>query len=115
MARGATLGIFAPAYGFRNREQTPEWLRAGLAEEIDWFERNLDVPGRFGVVTRRSPRPYAGICWFRSDAREAIRHADAIAALLNECGVPLARIVSEAPGEIVWRDDQQVVAIPRLH
>ncbi len=114
-ARGATLGLFGPAYAYRDREQTPEWLRAALAEEIEWFEWNLRVPRQFGVVTRRSRRPYAGVCWFRSDAREAIRHADAISALLDECGVPLSRIVTETPGDIVWRDDQQVVAIPRLH
>lgn len=111
--RGAIYGLFRPAYAWRDWAETPDWLRAALAEEIRWFEVNLAVPRRFGVVTRRSNRSHAGVCWFTGEARAAIRHADALAALLAECGVPLSRIVSEAPGDIVWRDGQQIVAIPR--
>ena len=115
MTRGATYGLFLPAYSATRASAAPEWLRGAIREELDWFETNLAVPRRFGVVTRKSARSHAGVCWFRDDARACIRHADMLAALVEEAGVPLARIVSQTPGDIVWRDDQQVVAIPRPH
>lgn len=111
--RGATFGLFGPAYEARDSGALPDWLRAAIGEEIGWFEANLAVPSRFGVVTRRSDRAYGGVCWFRDAARDAIRHADTLAALVIEAGAPLTRLVSESPGDIVWRDDQQIVAMPR--
>jgi hypothetical protein len=113
--RAATYGLFRPAYAAMDAAALPEWLRGAIREELDWFEMNLAVPRRFGVVTRKSARGHAGVCWFRDDARACIRHANALAALVEEAGVALARVVSQTPGDIVWRDDQQIVAIPRMH
>lgn len=108
----ADAGIFGPAYAARRSPTVPEWLRGAIAEEIAWFEERLDVPERFGVVTRRSARPYAGVCWFRPEAQEPIAHAYALKALLDEAGTPIRVATSAAPGDIVWRDASQIVAIP---
>ena len=109
----ADCGIFGPAYACRDDQATPRYLRNQLAEELAWFCGGLPVPSRFGVTTRKSKRPYAGVCWFRDDAREAIARAHALAALLDECDVPIARVMTDQPGDIVYRDAMQVVAIPR--
>lgn len=113
-SRGATDGVFRPAYDAARAPEVPEWLRGAIREEIDWFEDHLAIPRRFGVVTRKSRRAYAGVCWFRDDARECVRRADMLAALVEAAGVPIARLVSDAPGDIVWRDENQIVAIPRV-
>lgn len=112
-ARG-DAGLFGAAYRLRDDDAlTPPYLRAAIAEEIDWFCRHLAVPDRFGVRTRRSDRAYAGVCWFRPDAREFLSRAHGLAALLREGGVPVVKIKSRRPGDIVWRDAQQIVAIPK--
>ena len=71
------------------------------------------MPDRFGVVTRKSNRRYGGVCWFRDDARDCIAHAYTLAALLGEAGVPVTRLKTDAPGDIVYRDAHQIVAMPR--
>ena len=112
-AARAYAGLFGPAYAASRAESVDGWLRAAIREEIDWFEGNLDVPARFGVVTRKSKRPFAGVCWFRPEAQDQIAHAYALKALLDLAGMPIAVTRSAAPGDIVWRDRAQVVAIPR--
>lgn len=110
LARGVPEGVFGACV-----RGAPDWLNDAIDEEYRWFNENLDAPRRFGVVTRKSNRPYAGVCWFRDEARDCIRHAYALSALLEEAGVPVTRLVTDAPGDIVWRDAQQVVAMPRRH
>jgi hypothetical protein len=107
-------GLFGAAYRLRDDgDDTPAYLRDAIAEEIAWFCENLAAPDRFGVRTRRSDRSYAGVCWFRPGAREQLSRAHGLAALLREGGVTVVKITSRRPGDIVWRDAQQIVAIPR--
>lgn len=108
----ADAGIFGPAHDAMRDEATPHWLRSAIADEIGWFEQRLAVPTRFGIVTRRSRRPYAGVCWFQPEAQECIARAYALKALVDEAGVPISVATTRAPGDIVWRDMAQVVAIP---
>ncbi|GJL96041.1 MAG: hypothetical protein DHS20C05_24460 [Hyphococcus sp.] len=107
-ARGVPAGVFRSGMN-----GAPDWLRAAIRDEYRWFNDNLRVPNRLGIVTRKSNRRYGGVCWFRDDARDCITHAYALSALLNEAGVPVTRIKSDAPGDIVYRDPQQIVAMPR--
>jgi hypothetical protein len=111
----ACAGLFGPAYAATRDERVEDWLRAEIRREIDWFEDHLAVPQRFGVVTRRSKRAHAGVCWFRPEAQHQIAHAFALKALLDLAGTPIAVTRSAAPGDIVWRDNHQIVAIPRMH
>lgn len=106
-ARGAQLGVFRS-----NLPCAPQWLNRAIRDEYRWFNENLRVPSHLGVVTRKSNRRYAGVCWFRDDARDCVAHAWILTGLLNEAGVPVTRLVTDAPGDIVYRDDQQIVAIP---
>jgi hypothetical protein len=111
-SRNAASGFFGPAYTVARSHETPHWLAKALDEELRWFGDNLAVPPRFGVITRRSSRKYIGLCWFRPEANEALRHAYAMASLLSEAGVPVQRVKSSMPGHFLYRDAQQVVAEP---
>lgn len=42
-------------------------------------------------------------------------HAYVMASLIEVCGVPVARQLSEWPGQILYRDNWQVVAKPDWH
>lgn len=106
-------GLFQPAYGIAYAPETPEALRTAIWAEIDWFCDKLPAPhgGRFWVKSKK--RWYAeGICWFRDTAREMLAHAHVLASLLREEGVYVTRIETEVPGQILYRDDWQIVAKP---
>ena len=107
-------GLFGPAYDlwWDREEMTPALL--GIRRELDWFNANLPVPKRLGVKAKG--RWYRdGVCWFRDSAREMLGHAYALAALIEECGVRIDRVRSRDPGQILYRDDWQVVAKPEKY
>jgi hypothetical protein len=106
-------GIFDAAGGVIHDRAADEPLRRAIREELDWFNVHLPVPtgSHFRVKSRK--HWYAeGICWFRAEAREMVRHAHLLAALVSELGVPIARLHTRRPGQILYRDDWQVVAKP---
>jgi hypothetical protein len=89
----------------------PDWIRAELDREFGWFGLHLPVPLR---LTRHFKRRNSihGICWFDSDAREAISHARYCAWLIEEGGLPVRMISTRQQREIIWRDRHQIVAKP---
>ncbi|KRA80467.1 hypothetical protein [Altererythrobacter sp. Root672] len=92
-------------------EEHPDPVLLALRDEVDWFNHWLPIPSRFGVVAKG--RKWSdGVCWFRDDAREMVGHAYVLAALLEECGVPIERIWTRDPGQVLYRDRWQVVAKP---
>ena len=107
-------GLFGPAYDlwWARDEMTPALI--GIRRELDWFNANLPAPRRLGVKAKgRWFRD--GVCWFRDSARDMLGHAHTLAALIEECGVRIDRIRSESPGQILYRDDWQVVAMPEKY
>lgn len=91
----------------------------GLAiqHELDWFGQHLPVPrGKQVFAVRAKGRWFKdGVCWFRSEARDHVSHMHTLAALIEDCGVPVTRQVSRSPGQILYRDPYQVVAKPDWH
>ena len=113
LRRGYDCGPFGPAYEAWRDDRVPEVLRVAIREELDWFEQNLPVPdgGAFWVKSRK--RWYAdGICWFVGEAREMIARAFVLASLLRETGVPVRKVWSGNPGQVLYRDRWQIVAKP---
>ena len=100
-----------------NGDHDKDPVLIALRREIDWFNRWLPVPKRFGVVARgRYWRD--GVCWFRDDAREMLAHMHALVSLIEECGVPVEHSWTRDPGQLLYKDRWQVVAKPeryRLH
>ena len=111
--RGVNYGLFGPAYECARDPHVADVLRMALRHEIDWFEDNLPVPrlGGFYVKSKKRWRK-VGICWFVSDAREMIAHAFTLALLLRECGVPVSKVATHRPGQVLYRDVYQIVAKP---
>lgn len=111
--RGVHYGLFGPAYHCARDREVPFVLREAIWIEIDWFCANLPVPARrsFQVKSRKRWRS-DGICWFVDDAREMIGRAFTLAWLLRECGVPVTKVATHRPGQILYRDAYQIVAKP---
>ncbi len=90
------------------------WLRdyeyEALWELMDWFDKHLKSPYDY----RLKPAWLAerSICWFRSTAREHLRRAWEMAAILNERGIVVRMIKCETPGYVIYEDQLQVLAYP---
>jgi hypothetical protein len=90
-----------------------EALRVAIRLELDWFNANLPVPKRRHFLVKSRKQWHAeGICWFVDDAREMIARAFTLSWLLRECGVPMTKVATRRPGQILYRDDYQIVAKP---
>ena len=109
---GLEEGIFQSAadvlYGYWITES---WLRTEILRSLDWFNEHLERPSRLNGMSRRR-RGQFGMCWFRPEARHHIREAHHMAWLISEAGRPTRLVRAVHPGEIVWRDDHQLVAVP---
>jgi hypothetical protein len=104
-------GLFRSDYHPRYDPHLPDWLRAPIEEQYAWFNEHLALPRRFTVASRRR-RIFAGICWFRADSHEHIAHARELAALVAEAGQQTAVLKTRRPGQILYRDEYQIVAKP---
>jgi hypothetical protein len=105
-------GFFRAASDVASAEdRVPEWIRAELWREINWFNAQLPIPRRIVREFRRR-RAIHGICWFRPEAGEAINRARYAGWLMTEAGVPVREIRTSRLREVIWRDDYQVVAKP---
>lgn len=111
--RGVHRGLFGPAYHLLWDDATPESLRRAIDHELRWFEAELPVPRWRAFCVKSRKRWLAhGICWFRDDARIMIGRAYGLAALIDACGVPIAKRATRRPGQILYRDAWQIVAKP---
>lgn len=111
--RGVNYGLFGPAGDYAWDAEVSEALREAIRIELDWFADQLPVPRRRAFVVKSKKRwRSVGICWFVDDAREMIAHAFTLAWLLHECGVPVTKVATHRPGQILYRDDFQIVAKP---
>lgn len=50
--------------------------------------------------------------YFYTAAREMVTHGFTLALLLRECGVPVSKLATHRPGQILYPDDYQIVAKP---
>lgn len=103
-------GLFRSDFRPRGAE-LPEWLREPVEELYVWFNKNLAIPRRFTVVSRRR-HVYAGLSWFRADAHEHIARARELAQLIAAAGHTTAMLKTRHPGQILYRDELQIVAKP---
>lgn len=106
-------GLFDAALAIVYDAATCEALYLPIRAELDWFNAELPRPDEdcFAVRSQGSHIDRA-ICWFRADAREMVRHANWLAALVGEAGVPIARLHTDRPGQILYADAWQIVAKP---
>ena len=99
------LGVFRTAGELRETTDIPEVTADWLHDALTWFNRNLTVP-TYACVDRR------GVFWFRSEASDVISRMWELVAILHDEGVGVDIRRTDRPGQIVYRDEQQVAAIP---
>jgi hypothetical protein len=106
---GVFVGALHVAHDLKEENRLLPTEIAWVEEALAWFRENLPVPSRFAM----KPHGVAvAVCWFKDTAREHIRHARGLAALLEEHGVRVDRLESRRPGYVVYEDPFQVAAIP---
>lgn len=105
----AETGIFRAPRHVLSDAATPAWISNELDREYDWFNEHLPVPDTLWKRIGRRGMVY-GVCWFRAEARECVSRARYISWLLCEAGLPVREIRTSRPGEVLCRDDYQVVA-----
>lgn len=108
---GKPVGVFAVAYQLLESDSLAEYQYSEIRTTLNWFKTNLPIPTRF-TRSRRPHREDKGICWFKSEAVDCMRHVRYLAHLVAEHDVVVREIVTDSPGYVIYEDGQQVVAEP---
>ncbi|MEM9310904.1 MAG: hypothetical protein AAGA34_05595 [Pseudomonadota bacterium] len=103
-------GFFRSGYDVWSGEASDP-VKIAIRQELDWFNEYLPVPSRLAVKAKRVWHR-DGVCWFREDAAEVLRHAFVLASLIEASGIRIDRTWTRDPGQILYRDKWQVVAKP---
>lgn len=109
LCSGMETGPFQSAGFVLDNPASPRWLCDAIEREFDWFNDRLPVPPIVNRHIGRRGRVH-GVCWFRPQATEHITRARHLAWLMTEAGWPVRELRVQHPGEILCRDDWQVVA-----
>ncbi len=77
-----------------------------------WYNANLVDPGRADPSVYDRTRHPDAMAWFKSSATHLIAPVADYLAILDAHRVGWIRLRTDAPGEIIYDDPHQVVAIP---
>ncbi len=108
---GKPLGVFSVAYQLIESESLQDYQYAEIRATLDWFKKNLPIPTRF-TRSRRPHREDKGICWFKVEAADCMKHVRYLVHLVAEHDVVVREIVTDSPGYLIYEDQHQVVAEP---
>mgnify|MGYP001263118230 CR=1 FL=1 len=103
-------GLFRAETELLDDPALADWLRNSIDEHFRWFNANLRRP--YDAVARRRRIGVTAICWFRPEAHAHIARARHLAWLIAEAGHPTAMIKTHRVGQIIYRDEAQIVAKP---
>jgi hypothetical protein len=106
------VGVFQVRQVVGTRRVVP--LDRRICEAFSWFGDELPVPPV--VKTRRE-----ALSWFRREperphepeAREPLRRAFLLVSYLRASGIAVETVQTRDPGEELYRDRWQIVAVPR--
>jgi hypothetical protein len=102
-------GIFASARILRDDGRLEDYQESVVEAAFTWFNENLPCPP-FAENRRNGTWSANAVAWFDSKAREPISHMWDLVAGLKEQSVRVSMIRARYPGEIVYRDNHQIVA-----
>lgn len=110
---GRETGVFQAIYDLRDRGELYPYEEAEVERVRQWFNRNLDEPGRF----TSAKRPYyrkknRAISWFKDSALEHIAHMREFVSILENHGIIVEMLKSDRVGYVVYEDEHQIVAEP---
>ena len=109
---GVEAGTFGLAYELRDSPHVEAADRDRLAENLAWFEKNLEAPARFNRTKSRGfyRRKTHGIAWFKDTATEHLVRMHQIKAILENYGHSVVMLSESRIGYVVYDDRFQVVA-----
>ena len=101
-------GVITEARLLREQGELQAYEIAWLEETFAWFNDNIPCPP---FSTNNQLRK--GVCWFKSNAGEAIAKIWEIVALLKIHDVPVRTLKSNMPGRCLYEDKFQIVVEER--
>lgn len=102
---GIGQGIFRIAGLVQERMRLDEAHEREIDRALNWFNRKLPVPDI------RDPE---AIFWFKHSASECKRRVFRLAEALKSLGIAVEASVTVAPGDVVYRDDFRIAAVPAI-
>jgi len=102
-------GLFIEAYEILERAEFESYEYIQLRALLDWFREHLLVP-----KCLKNDRYRRAICWFDSSARRHVEKMWEMAWFLHGQGYLVQLHKSEEPGTIIYADEFQVAAIPKV-
>ena len=105
-----SAGLFCAASKLIHEVALWDYEYYALREPMDWFNEHLEHPYSY----RLEPAGLAGrsLCWFRHTAKEHLRRAWEMAAILEDHDIYIRTIRTQRPGYILYEDEAQVLAFP---
>jgi hypothetical protein len=111
---GVEDGTFTVAYELRDAPHVEPAHRDLLAENLAWFEKNLETPTRFNRTRSKGfhSRETRGIAWFKDTASEHLARMHQIKSILERYGHSVVMLSEARVGYVIYDDAFQVVAEP---
>ena len=110
--RGLHTGVFGLVNTLAKQGRLTEDEERFRRENNDWYDANYTNPSSIDpLVYDRDVHPGA-VAWFKDSAVHLIERADGYLEILERHGVGCHRVESEAPGRVIYEDDDQVVVVP---
>src|SRR5258706_1469944 len=111
---GVEDGTFSLAYELRDSPKVEAAYRDLLAENLAWFEKNLETPTRFNRTKSKGfyRRKTRGIAWFKDTATEHLARMHQIKGVLENHGYSVVMLSEARVGYVTYEDTVQVVAEP---
>ncbi|HEY1506516.1 MAG TPA: hypothetical protein VGF92_19595 [Stellaceae bacterium] len=108
---GHRTGVFQAAYQLWRSNTLIEPARSELRALLDWFKDNLPQPDR--LVPSQSPHAAeTATAWIRESASRHLTELRRLAAIVGDTGIAVKELQTTRPGQVVYRDAYQVVALP---
>ena len=109
---GVRLGVFAAVNTLARRGLLTTEQEAYRRANNDWYDAHVPMP------TATQPTLYSDACplaaaWWKVSAAEPLARIPGYLAILDAHGVAWRARSGEDPGEVLYEDDVQVVAVPR--
>jgi hypothetical protein len=111
---GVEDGTFRLAYELRDSTRVEAAHRGVLAEQLSWFEKNLETPTRFNRTKSKGfyRRKTRGIAWFKDTATDHLARMHQVNAVLERYGYRVTMVVDSRVGYRIHEDAVQVIAEP---
>jgi hypothetical protein len=100
---GPLVGLFRGSKLFEADPDLLPSVRARTNKAFRWFNRHLPVPQYLA---------FGAVCWFRADAEACLRNLRELIEAYRMAGHTVWMVASRSPGHVVYRDEQQVAAVP---